>query len=160
MAGSDARGRRATSPLRVFCEPARFCPRSELLDGTGDVYHVSGRAWRRDWGRPAKDAGSTLPILGACAAAALFSREAMLLAGGFDEDFFCFYEDVDLSFRLRLLGYAGRYVPAAVARHVGSASTGSHSDFCVYHAHRNLVWTYVINMPCALFWLYLPQHVR
>jgi GT2 family glycosyltransferase len=50
-------------------------------------------------------------------------------------------------------------VPDAVAYHVGSATTGKNSDFAVYHGHRNLVWTYVKNMPGWLFWLYLPQHV-
>ena len=51
-------------------------------------------------------------------------------------------------------------VPGAVARHVGSATTGSqHSDFAVYHGHRNLVWTFVKDMPGALFWLLLPLHL-
>ena len=129
-------------------------------DGTGDVYHTSGRAWRRDWGQIIKaDGPSATPILGACAAAALYSREAFLAVDGFDEDYFCFYEDVDLSFRLQLAGHRGRYVPEAIARHVGSAMTVRRSDLSVYYAHRNLVWTYVKNMPGPLFWLYLPQHL-
>jgi GT2 family glycosyltransferase len=66
---------------------------------------------------------------------------------------------VDLGFRLRLLGHECRYVPDAVVRHIGSALSGVGSDFSVYHGHRNLVWTYVKNMPPALFWLYLPQHL-
>jgi GT2 family glycosyltransferase len=129
------------------------------LDGTGDVYHVSGRAWRRDWGRPVTAGISSIPTLGACAAAAFYLREALLDIGCFDEDYFCFYEDVDVSFRLQLRGYRGLYVAEAMARHVGSASTVKQSDFCVYHGHRNLVWTYVKNMPGPLFWLYLPQHL-
>jgi len=52
------------------------------------------------------------------------------------------------------------YVPDAVVHHVGSASTGGqHSDFSIYHGHRNMVWAYVKNMPGALFWLLLPLHV-
>ena len=51
------------------------------------------------------------------------------------------------------------YVPAAIARHVGSATTVKQSDFCVYHGHRNMVWTFVKNMPGRLFWIYLPQHL-
>ncbi|SEG17697.1 hypothetical protein SAMN05216403_1424 [Nitrosospira multiformis ATCC 25196] len=44
--------------------------------------------------------------------------------------------------------------------HIGSASSGGkHSDFSVYHGHRNLVWTFVKNMPGLLFWLLLPLHV-
>jgi GT2 family glycosyltransferase len=129
------------------------------LDGTGDVYHVSGRAWRRDWGQPATASSSSTPTLGACAAAALYKREALIAIDCFDEDYFCFYEDVDLSFRLQLTGHRGLYVAEAIARHVGSASTVRQSDFCVYYGHRNLVWTYVKNMPGPLFWLYLPQHL-
>ncbi len=57
------------------------------LDGTGDVYHVSGLAWRRDHGWPvisgADEAGE---IFAPCAAAALYRRDAFLEAGGFDED--------------------------------------------------------------------------
>jgi GT2 family glycosyltransferase len=52
------------------------------------------------------------------------------------------------------------YVPDAVVHHVGSATTGGqHSDFSVYYGHRNLVWTFVKNMPGALFWLLLPIHL-
>jgi len=43
--------------------------------------------------------------------------------------------------------------------HVGSAIAGRRSDFATYHGHRNLVWTYVKDMPAPLFWLYLPLHL-
>jgi GT2 family glycosyltransferase len=78
---------------------------------------------------------------------------------GFDETYFSYFEDVDLSFRLRLIGKRCLYVPQAVVYHVGSASTGKISDFVVYHGHRNLVWTYFKNMPGVLFWRYLPLHL-
>ena len=95
-------------------------------------------------------------IFAPCAAAALYRRAAFLEAGGFDEHFFCYMEDVDLGFRLRLLGYRCGYAPAAIVHHVGSGTTGARSPFTVYHGHRNLVWTYVKNMPTPWFWLYLP----
>jgi GT2 family glycosyltransferase len=51
-------------------------------------------------------------------------------------------------------------VPEAIVHHVGSATTGGqHSDFAVYHGHRNLVWAYIKNMPGVLFWALLPLHV-
>ena len=130
------------------------------LDGSGDVYHVSGLAWRRGHGRPASLADDNEErIFAACAAAALYRRAALEESGGLDEDFFTYFEDVDLGFRLRLLGYECWYVPDAVARHVGSAISGYRSAFAVYHGHRNLVWCYIKNMPRALFWRYLPQHL-
>ena len=133
----------------------------EILDGDGDTMHVCGLAWREGHGQ-AISQGAIEPraIFSPCAAAALYRRDALEAVGGFDEDFFCYFEDVDLGFRLRLAGHRCLLVPDAVAYHAGSATTGGqHSDFAVYHGHRNLVWTYVKNMPGALFWLLLPLHI-
>ncbi len=130
------------------------------LDGTGDVYHVSGLAWRRGHGqRVVAGATADEEIFAPCAAAALYRRSTFLEVGGFDQDYFCYFEDIDLGFRLRLLGHHCRYVPEAVVLHVGSAITGRRSSFSLYHGHRNLVWTYCKNMPGLLFWIYLPQHL-
>lgn len=50
--------------------------------------------------------------------AAMFVRtEVYRAVGGFDERFFMFYEDVDLGWRLNLLGYRVRYVPGSLAFH-------------------------------------------
>lgn len=133
----------------------------EIIDGTGDVYHISGLAWRAGYGiEQQADDLVEREIFAPCAAAALYGREVLLSIGGFDEDYFCYVEDVDVGFRLRLAGYRALYVPNAVVRHVGSATTGGqHSEFSVYHGHRNLVWTFVKNVPGALFWLLLPLHL-
>jgi GT2 family glycosyltransferase len=133
----------------------------DILDGTGDTYHISGLAWRERYGRRqrAHDLISR-EIFSPCAAAALYRRQALLDAGGFDEDFFCYLEDVDLGFRLRLLGYRALYVSDAVIHHAGSASTGGEwSDFAVYHGFRNPLWVFIKNLPGLLFWLLLPLHV-
>jgi GT2 family glycosyltransferase len=146
----------------VACFASRMiqAERPDVLDGAGDAYHVSGRVWRRGHGVPTAGYYSNEEeVFSACAAAALYRRDLIEAVGKFDEDFFCYLEDVDLGFRLRLAGHRCLYVPDAVAYHVGSATTGKNSDFAVYHGHRNLVWTYVKNMPGWLFWLYLPQHV-
>jgi GT2 family glycosyltransferase len=132
---------------------------SVTLDGTGDEYHVSGLAWRRDQGAPTSVERPTGEIFSARAAAALYRREPFLAVGGFDEAFFCYYEDTDLAFRLRLAGHRCLFVSDAVVRHVGSATAGAWSEFTVYHSARNQVWAYVKNMPGPLFWMYLPQHL-
>jgi len=133
----------------------------DMIDGTGDFYHVSGKPWRRGYGRVQCDTDHIAgEIFSPCAGAALYRRNALVRVGGFYENFFCYLEDVDLGFRLRLAGYKCMYVPDAVVQHVGSAiSGGQHSDFSVYHGHRNLVWTFVKNMPGVLFWALLPVHV-
>lgn len=132
-----------------------------IIDGLGDVYHLSGLVWRSGHGHQlVPDEIQNREIFSPCAGAALYRSEALKLAGGFDEDFFCYVEDVDLGFRLRLAGYRSILVADAVVEHVGSASTGGkHSDFAIYHGHRNLVWTYIKNMPGWMFWALLPLHL-
>ena len=77
-----------------------------MLDGTGDVYHVSGLAWRRDHGtKNALVDHEANQIFSPCGAAAFYRRDALKAVGGFDSRFFCYMEDVDLGFRLRLLGH-------------------------------------------------------
>ncbi|MFA4916390.1 MAG: glycosyltransferase family 2 protein [Syntrophales bacterium] len=133
----------------------------DILDGLGDNYHISGLVWRDRHGAQQQEKDLIgHEIFSPCAAAALYRRQALVDVGGFDEDFFCYVEDVDLGFRLRLAGYKAMYVPNAVVQHASSATTGGQdSNFSVYHGHRNLVWTFVKNMPGALFWLLLPLHV-
>lgn len=132
-----------------------------IVDGMGDVYHHSGLVWRAGHGEILSDSDvAPREIFSPCAGAALYRLTALTEVGGFDEDFFCYVEDVDLGFRMRLAGYRAMYVPDAVVHHVGSATTGGqHSCFSVYHGHRNLVWAFVKNMPGVLFWLLLPLHV-
>jgi GT2 family glycosyltransferase len=134
---------------------------ADVLDGIEDVCHISGLVWRGGHGRSRNsDDCLAREIFSPCAAAVLYRRQAIQSIGSFDEDFFCYVEDVDLGFRLRLSGWQSWYVPTAVVRHVGSATTGgAHSSFAVYHGHRNLVWMFVKNMPGYLFWLFLPLHL-
>jgi hypothetical protein len=63
-------------------------------------------------------------VFGACAGAALYRRAPILAAGGFDERYFAYLEDVDLALRLRLAGWGCRYEPA-VALHAGEGSSRS-----------------------------------
>ena len=82
------------------------------LDGAGDGYHTSGMAW--SWGHGVRLEECSLnekEVFAPRGAAALYRREALIEIGGFDEDFFCFFEDVDLAFRLRLAGHRCLLVP-------------------------------------------------
>ena len=129
------------------------------LDGAGDAYHVFGVPYRGHFGWPASSAPDEGECFAPCAAAALWRRRTFAALGGFDESFFCYGEDVDLGFRHRLMG--GRAIQAARARvlHEGSGVTGRRSDFTTFHGHRNRIWTWMKNMPAALFWPALPFQV-
>jgi GT2 family glycosyltransferase len=131
-----------------------------LLDGEWNVYHASGLAWRKNHNQPAaRSATSPQLVMSACAAASAYPRMAFEQAGGFDEDFFAYMEDLDLDMRLQLAGYPFLYLPQATVRHIGSGSTGYRSDVPTYYGQRNLVWAFVKNMPGFLFYLLLPAHV-
>ncbi|OQA32316.1 MAG: N-acetylglucosaminyl-diphospho-decaprenol L-rhamnosyltransferase [Betaproteobacteria bacterium ADurb.Bin341] len=131
------------------------------LDGVEDVCHISGLIWRKGHGRQHSESDrQPRKIFSPCAAAALYRLQALRQVGGFDPDFFCYVEDVDLGFRLRLLGWQSWYVPTAVVLHIGSVTTGGmHSRFAVYHGHRNLVWMFCKNMPALLLWPLAPLHL-
>jgi hypothetical protein len=72
-----------------------------------------------------------------CGGAVLLRTGALREAGIFDEDFFLYYEDTDLSWRLRALGWEIRYQPEAVVRHIHSASSVEWSPLFVFHTDRN-----------------------
>jgi GT2 family glycosyltransferase len=94
------------------------------VDDAGDVLRRDGVAEQRGHGRPDGPRFDTPgEVFAACAGAAVYRREAMLAAGGFDERLFAYLEDVDLGLRLRLAGWRCAYEPA-VARHArhGSAA--------------------------------------
>jgi GT2 family glycosyltransferase len=120
------------------------------LDGAGDCYLAFGHAWRGGFGHAAETAPGAGECFAPCGAAALYPRALFLEAGGFEEAYFCYHEDVDLGFRLRLMGERCQFVPAARVRHAGSAIAGYASAFAVFHGARNGLWTYLRNMPGPL----------
>jgi GT2 family glycosyltransferase len=95
-----------------------------LLYDAGDVLRRDGACEQR--GRFERDGGrydEPGEVFSACAGAALYRRAAVLEAGGFEERFGTYLEDVDLGLRLRLAGWSCRWEPRAVARHAGAGSS-------------------------------------
>jgi hypothetical protein len=96
----------------------------------------------------------------ACAAAALYRRSLFDEVGPFDEDYFMYIEVVDICLRAHLADRKVLYVPTAVAHHAHtSASRGRPSDLSLYHNHRNIVWTYVKDVPSPQIVWELPGFV-
>ncbi|MBI3515290.1 MAG: glycosyltransferase family 2 protein [Proteobacteria bacterium] len=141
------------STQRAADDPTRF-------DGIGDAYFALGLPWRAGFGRAARALPARFASFAPCAAAALYRRAGFEALGGFDARFFCYVEDVDLAFRWRLAGGRALQVSDAVVDHAGGVSAGTAaSGFAVYHGMRNLIWTFVKNMPGPLFWALLPGHL-
>jgi N-acetylglucosaminyl-diphospho-decaprenol L-rhamnosyltransferase len=84
-------------------------------------------------------------------------RTAFEAAGGFDEEFFMYFEDVDLGYRLGKLGFINVFVPHAEVTHIGGLSTAAHSRemLRVHHdsAYRFLSKKYPGPLLAPLRWI-------
>lgn len=132
------------------------CP--DLFDGIGDVMTCAGIPYRggyRTRCHPVPEG----EVFSPCGAAMLIERALFLTMGGFDERFFCYCEDVDLGYRLRLRGEPIILAARAQVRHWGGASSGERSPFAVFHGTRNRLWTFVKCTPTPLLWLTAPLHL-
>ena len=130
------------------------------LDGLGDVMTIFGIPYRG--GYLSRDVGQAREgeVFSPCGASMMIDRALFQDLGGFDEDFFCYGEDVDLGYRLQLASQPTLLVPKAVIRHVGSASTGGRkSEFAVFHGTRNRFWVLFKNTPALLLPLVVPLHL-
>lgn len=87
------------------------------IDFAGTAMNIYGRAFQVDEGLPAIDDSHVREMLAACGGAMLIQREVFEKCGSFDADYIAYYEDVDLGWRLWLMGYRVLYVPAATVRH-------------------------------------------
>jgi GT2 family glycosyltransferase len=133
-----------------------ICASRLLIEGDGRIYSVgdgvttAGVGFNRGHRQPASFYLEPEGVFSACAGAVLYRRKMLNDIGFFDEDFFIYDEDTDLSFRARLAAWKCVYVPGAIIYHVGSATTVRLSDFHVYHHTRNLEFVWIKNMPTSL----------
>lgn len=130
------------------------------LDSTGDFYTTWGMPFPR--GRNQKAEGAFLKreyIFGASGGASLYRTKMFEDIGVFDETFFAYLEDVDISFRAQLAGWKISYEPSAVAYHHISATSSRMGSFSRYHTVKNFHLLYLKNMPGYLFWKYLPLFI-
>lgn len=134
--------------LRALDDPEVAAASSKLLlpDGTlnsaGGYVTTSGYGHDRGFGEP--DDGrydEPTEVMYGCGAALALRTSAVHEVGGVDPKFFLYYEDVDLSWRLRLAGYQVRYVPDSVVVHQHSASTGAGSLLHTFYTERNRLAT-------------------
>jgi N-acetylglucosaminyl-diphospho-decaprenol L-rhamnosyltransferase len=99
----------------------------DLVDSAGIEIDATLRAFDYLWNRPVGELERAADPLGPCGGAAAYRLSAFREAGGFDETFFAYWEDVDLALRLRLAGWGCRLVPEARALHRHGATLGASS---------------------------------
>ena len=121
-----------------------------LVNSTGNVVRTDGFGMDRGWLADAVTHHPPEDVFGFCGAAAILRTSALRDVGTFDEDFFLYYEDTDLSWRLRLAGYQIRHCAAAVVHHEHAASTGEGSELFRFHDGRNRLLTLVKNASAGM----------
>ena len=113
----------------VACKMVRM-DAPAVIDDAGDALRRDGVCEQRGRGRADGPRFALAgEVWGACAGAALYRRAAVVAAGGLDERYGMYLEDVDLALRLRLAGWTCRYEPV-VAAHAGGGS-GAAAGFWV-----------------------------
>jgi GT2 family glycosyltransferase len=95
------------------------------IDFVGGTTSFEGHSWQIDHGKPVGPVPDERDLLFACGGSMLASRAAFLDAGGFDEDFFAYFEDVDLGWRLSVLGHRIVLAPRAITYHRLHGTSGS-----------------------------------
>ena len=130
LPAGDADDRRAADHPGT---PGRCCWRMAPAATGGPCYRHGQPAYEPDEGQYDEPE----EVFGFCGAACLLRKSALDEVGYFDPSFFLYYEDLDLSWRLRLRGWTVRYVPQSVVWHSHAATSGEWSPLFTYYVDRN-----------------------
>ena len=118
------------------------------LDFAGSAADFAGHAYQFGLGQPLTHDTYTemQPTLYACGGAMIVEREVFLRVGGFDENHFIYYEDLDLGWRLWVLGYEVVFAPDALVNHRHHGTMSSFSDYRKWVLFkRNSLYTIIKN---------------
>ncbi len=130
----------------------------KYIDSTGDYYTSWGLPYPRGRDEPVSNKYDTATgVFAASGGASLYRAEMLQQIGLFDEDFFAYYEDVDLSFRAQLAGWKVRYVPGATVYHQIGATSSKIKGFTTYQTMKNLPMIVRRNVPLRLLPTVLPR---
>ena len=133
----------------------------ERIDFNGSSLQYLGYALQRDIGRLVEEVSQEGEILFPCGGAMLIDREVFLEAGGFDSDYFALFEDVDLGWRLWVMGYRVAFGAESITYHRGHSTLETQTLPKVrYLMHRNALLTILKNYDDGRFQQILPLAIR
>jgi hypothetical protein len=118
-----------------------------VVNNAGVVLRADGYGADRGLGESPAAVGGPGEVFGFSGGAALLRTEAVRAVGGFATEFFLYYEDTELSWRLREAGWTIRFQPTAVVVHEHSATVDQRSRTFAYHNERNRLWTLFRHAP-------------
>ncbi|MEG2434690.1 MAG: glycosyltransferase family 2 protein [Ruthenibacterium sp.] len=127
----------------------------DICDDAGDYVTLFGWACKRGDGRKWTRYQTQQRIFSACGGASLYRKSILDKIGLFDEQFFAYFEDVDISWRANSLGYKNIYCPAAKCYHICGATTGAvrYNEFKSVQSGRNSILLPYKNMPFLMLLL-------
>ena len=129
----------------------------DKIDDAGDEYNILGWAYKRGDGASINKYDNDFEVFSSCAGAAIYRKSVFNEIGYFDESFFAYMEDVDISFRAKIYGYKNMYCSSAKVYHIGSATSGSkYNSFKIKLAARNNLYLVLKNMPLLQLLINLP----
>ncbi len=132
----------------------------ELADDAGDYVNLLAFACKEGDGRYASRYTKEKRIFSACGGASLYRKSILDEIGVFDETFFAYFEDVDLSWRANNAGYRCVLCPAAKCYHICGATTGAvrYNGFKSTQSGRNSLLLPYKNQPLLMLALnFVPQ---
>ncbi len=129
----------------------------DLIDDAGDEYTLLGWTQKCGDGQATEKYIQKREVFSSCAGAAIYRKSIFNEIGYFDENFFAYMEDVDISYRAKIHGYKNIYCPDAIVYHIGSGTSGSrYNEFKVKLSARNNIYVPYKNMPLIQFIINLP----
>ena len=137
-AGASVTGALSQAGTEVVLALPEGTPLVDVINNVGGIVLTAG--YGADRGFQEVDLGQydePAEVFSGCGNGMALRAAAGRQVGWFDDDFFMYYEDTDLSWRLRARGWSIRYEPAGVLRHIHSASSKEWSPRWVFHVDRN-----------------------
>jgi GT2 family glycosyltransferase len=140
-----------TNPNYGIATPKVASSDGKHLDSTGDYYTNWGLPYPRGRGETdIRKYDSQTEIFGGSGAASLYRVSMLREIGLLDEDFFAYYEDVDISFRAQLAGWKVAYVPQSIVYHELNTTGKRIKGFFTYQTVKNYPWLLIKNVPASL----------
>lgn len=122
----------------------------KTIDSTGDFYSTWGIGFPRGRDTATENAVESGPVFSGSGGSSLYKTSLFKEIGLFDETFFAYYEDTDISFRAQLAGHTIYYTKDAVAYHKQGATSSKVPGFTVYQTFKNLPLLFWKNIPFKL----------
>ena len=126
-----------------------------IIDSIGNAIHLDGGGVSNHINKVDNGQYNSIKeVFGPSGCAALYSREMLedIQMGDdfFDDDFFAYFEDIDLNWRAKLRGWKCLFAPNAVVYHKHSETTGLYSPFKAFYTNRNRYFVIIKNYPLFL----------